>query len=117
MKCGVIRSQGRLIVARAWRADRPWSRLRGLLARAPLRADGTEALWLVPCGSIHTLGMRYPLDLVFLDRQGHVVDCQRDVMPWRMRRARGAHHTVELAAGALDQLKPAVGDAWRWEIA
>ncbi|WP_201314001.1 DUF192 domain-containing protein [Dyella sp. EPa41] len=117
MKCGVIRSEGRLIVPHAWRADRPWSRLRGLLGRAPLRVDRTEALWLVPCGSVHTIGMRYPLDLVFLDRKGGVIDWHEHVEPWRMRRKRGAHHTIEFAAGALGRLQPRLGEAWTWELA
>lgn len=117
MKCGVIRSDGRLIVPKAWRADRPWSRLRGLLGREPLRLDRAEALWLVPCSSIHTIGMRYSLDLVFLDRKGGVLDCQEHVQPWRMRRARGAHQTIEFASGALRHLSPKQGDAWTWESA
>ncbi|RAO77443.1 DUF192 domain-containing protein [Dyella jiangningensis] len=117
MKCGVIRSDGRLIVSTAWRADRAWSRLRGLLGREPLRADRGEALWLVPCGSVHTIGMGYPLDLVFLDRQGGVIDCHEHVGPWRVRGARGAHQTIEFASGALRRLKPRLGDAWTWELA
>ncbi len=117
MKCGVIRSDGRLIVPRAWRADRPWSRARGLLGREPLRVDRAEALWLAPCGSVHTMGMRYPLDLVFLDRKGSVIDCHEHVEPWRVRRARGAHQTVEFASSALSRLKPRLGDAWTWELA
>lgn len=115
MRCGVIRSGGQLIATKAWRADRPWSRLRGLLGRAPLNVERGEALWLVPCGSVHTIGMRYPLDLVFLDRSGGVIDCQEHVEPWRMRRARGAHQTIEFASGALSRLKPSLGDAWIWE--
>ena len=114
MRRGVIVRDGVPIVAQAWRADRPWSRLRGLLGRPPLAGEALQALWLVPCGGVHTVGMRYPLDLVFLDRAGHVLDCCAALRPWRMRACRGAHQTVELASGAIAVLEPAEGEIWQW---
>src|SRR5690606_32442088 len=80
---GVILRGGVPIVPLAWRADRPWSRMRGLLGRARLADGARQALWLVPCGSVHTAGMGYPLDIVFLDRGGRVLDCCEGVRPWR----------------------------------
>ncbi len=47
------------------------SRLAGLLGTAAI-ADG-EGLWIIPCRSVHTLGMRYPIDVAFLDARGIVV--------------------------------------------
>jgi len=52
--------------------------------------------------SIHTFGMRFPLDLVWLDRHRRVVRVDRDVPPWRVRSCRGARAVVEL---------PSAGDA------
>lgn len=114
MKCGAIVRNGRVIVPRAWRADDPWRRLRGLLARPPLGEAPGEALWLTPCGSVHTFGMGYPLDLVFLDRRGVVLDWCEGLRPWRARACHGARHTVELAIGAIAALGPSRGESWQW---
>ena len=51
-------------------ADGFFARLVGWMGRERLPQD--QALWLVPCRAVHTLGMRCALDLVFLDRQGRI---------------------------------------------
>jgi uncharacterized membrane protein (UPF0127 family) len=117
VKAGSIWRGAQLLVPQAWRADRPWSRARGLLGRSPLRACAAQALWLVPCGGIHTIGMGYALDVVFLDRDGRVLAWHEAVAPWRMRRCRGARQTVELAAGSVAALEPARGEVWQWRTA
>lgn len=114
MKQGSIYRDGQLIVPQAWCADRPWSRLRGLLGRSPLHDRALQALWLTPCGGVHTFGMSYALDLVFLDRSGRVVDCCESVSPWRIRQCRGARQTVELASGSIATLSPMLGEDWSW---
>lgn len=116
MKRGSIWRGSQLLVAQAWRADRMWSRARGLLGRPPLEPR-VQALWLVPCGGIHTLGMRYALDVVFLDRTGRVLAWHEAVAPWRARQCRGARQTVELAAGSLAGLELAQGETWQWRAA
>lgn len=73
------------------------ARLRGLLAR-PRLAPG-QALLLKPCNMVHTLGMRYPIDVVFLARDGRVLDVASAVAPWRMRVHWRAHCVLELAGG------------------
>ena len=114
MKQGAIIRNGQPIVPQAWRADRPWSRLRGLLARPPLRGDAAQALWLTPCGGVHTFGMGYPLDIVFLDRACRVLECCENLPPWRMCQRAGAWHTVELAPGSIATLVPVKGEEWAW---
>jgi uncharacterized membrane protein (UPF0127 family) len=67
-------------------------------------------LWLDPCGGIHTWGMQYPIDVVFLDRSLRVLAVRRAVPPWRMVFApRGTRSVVELPAGGAAALS--VGDA------
>jgi len=83
-------------------ADRPWSRMRGLLGRGGLEEG--EGLFLKPCGSVHTLFMRFPIDVVFLDRELSVLAVRPAVPPWRTARARGAKVTLELAAGEAARL-------------
>ncbi|RMH93827.1 DUF192 domain-containing protein [Lysobacter pythonis] len=111
MKRGLIRrDSGGIVVARVWLANRWWSRLRGLLLR-----PHQEALLLTPCASVHTFGMHYPLDLVFLDRQGRVCGWQSNLRPWRTATCRGAAATVEMHAGTLGTLAPRIGEHWEWQ--
>jgi uncharacterized membrane protein (UPF0127 family) len=52
-------------------ADTIFSRLRGFIGRLKLRAD--EGLWVVPSRGIHTLGLLFPLDLIYLDENNRVI--------------------------------------------
>jgi uncharacterized membrane protein (UPF0127 family) len=82
------------------RATTPLARLRGL---AGLRAiDARVGLELPRCRSVHTLGMRFALDLIWLDGDGAVVRVDRAVPPNRLRSCRRARSVVELAAGHAD---------------
>lgn len=117
MKRGVLMRDGRRLVESAGGAFGWWSRLRGLLFRRPLAADGSEALLIRPCNSIHTVGMRYALDVVFLDRGGTVLRVSEGVRPWRARIARGAHAVVELHHGAARRLAISPGDRIEWHAA
>ena len=89
-------------------ADRVLPRLKGLLGRRGL-APG-EGLLIVPAGSIHTLFMRFPIDVVFLDRELCVLRIVPALRPWRLTAARGARSALELAAGeaASRGLRPGV---------
>ena len=49
-------------------ADTPWQRMRGLLGYPPLQAD--QGLLIRPCNMVHTVGMRYPIDIVYIDATG-----------------------------------------------
>ncbi len=85
-----------------------WSRIKGLLGSRPL-AEG-EGLWLSPCKSIHTFFMGYPIDALFLDKEGrllHVVTLK----PWRLSRfVWGSVGVLELPAGTLARCETRTGD-------
>ena len=91
------------------RADRFISRLVGLLF-APALQPG-EGLLLVPCVSVHTAFMRYPIDVVFLDRAGVIRKIVPCLAPWRMAGCAGAHQTLELAAGEAARLEFVIGQS------
>jgi hypothetical protein len=75
-----------------------WKRLKGLLGTSKL--DKNEACWLMPCGSIHTIGMRYAIDVLFLDKQKKVIAIHNNMRPNKFSPLhRGAHSVLELAAG------------------
>ena len=90
------------------RANTRASRRRGLLGRDGLAAS--HALMLEPCGAVHTAFMRFPIDVVFVDRQGYVVKIVRNLPAWRIAVAPRARTTIEMAAGSLDHLDLAHGD-------
>jgi len=93
------RRTGQPIATRLLPAFDSAARRQGLLGRTGL-AEG-EALVLAPCSAIHTAFMRFPLDLIFLNRAGTVLKTAPDVPPWRIRAAWRGFAVVELAAGAL----------------
>ncbi|MFA6031017.1 MAG: DUF192 domain-containing protein [Elusimicrobiota bacterium] len=79
-------------------ADGLRSRLVGLLGRSALGRG--EGLWLVPCSQVHMFFMRFPIDVVFLDAKGRVLQVVRELRPWRVSPwVRGAHSALELPAG------------------
>jgi len=97
------------VVASAELADRSADRRRGLLGRDGLPPG--RGLLLRPCGSVHTFGMRFPIDVVFLDRGGRVLRVVERMGPRRL--AWGgwrAWQTLELPAGTMSQAGVAAGD-------
>jgi len=75
----------------------------------PLPEGG--GLVIEPCNSIHMFFMRYPLDIVFLDKVGEVLFMYRGIKPWRMGRVvRGARLAIELPEGSIERSGTEVGD-------
>ena len=70
-------------------------RLLGLAFSTSPRA---AALLLPRCRSVHTFGMRFPLDLFWLDARGEIARVDRGVPPWRMRRCGTASCVIEVPA-------------------
>ncbi|HSM62214.1 MAG TPA: DUF192 domain-containing protein [Longimicrobiales bacterium] len=90
-------------------ADRWWRRAIGLLGRTAL--DDGEGILLAPCRSVHTLGMRFPIDVAFLDAHGLVVSTSPALSPGRMARGgQGARATLELPSGTLATTSTRPGD-------
>jgi uncharacterized protein len=94
-------------------ADRPHTRLRGLLGRAELLPG--EGILIKPASSVHTFWMRYAIDVVFLDAEHRVVRVESGVPPRRIAGARGARSVLELAAGQARQRGLRAGDVLRVE--
>jgi uncharacterized protein len=73
------------------------SRRRGLLGRDDLAAG--RALILAPCNAVHTCFMRFPIDVIFVARDGRVLKIVEHLTAWRIAGSLRARATVELAAG------------------
>ncbi len=101
-------------VAVVARAEGWWAKGWGVLARRALPAG--QGLWLPGVASVHTVGVRFPLDLLFLDDHFRAVRLAPGTPPGRwLVRAPGAFHTLELGVGTLVGQVPAarLGEAWR----
>ncbi len=102
-------TRGSVVAERAGLALGAWDRLVGLLGRSEL-AEG-DGLWLEPCDSVHMLGMRFPIDVAFLDREGRVLRTVEPLRPWRATwPVRGGRSALELPAGTLRRTGTQPGD-------
>src|SRR5260370_1785596 len=79
----VNRTRGICLAENVRVARTHWTRLRGLIGTEKSAFRPGQALWIVPCRGVHTLAMQYPLDVVYLDQSGYVVNLQAGVKPWR----------------------------------
>lgn len=103
-----IRIGSKVAVADSW-----WQRFRGLLARPSLKSG--EGLLLMGCGSVHTVGMTYPIDVAFVDADGWVVKSYSRLRPWTVGLGGDeAVHALELPAGRLDETGTVPGDRLTW---
>lgn len=103
-----VRLGSRVMVADSW-----WRRLRGLLARPPMKNG--EGLLLLRCGSVHTAGMAYAIDVAFLDAEGRVVRSIAHLRPWRIGLGgTDAVHALELPAGRLEDTGTVPGVRLSW---
>lgn len=93
-------------------ADTFWRRLKGLLGTRSFPVG--QALIIQPCASVHTFGMQYVIDVVFLDVTHRVVKIVSNMKPNRIVIASKASYVVELAAGTVDRTGTAVGDVIEW---
>ncbi len=89
-------------------ADTFWSRFWGLMGRRALR--GGQGLLIRPCASVHTIGMRFAIDIAFLAADGTVLTVACGVQPMRAVRCRGARQVVELRSGLIRALGLTPGD-------
>ena len=97
--CRLVDERGEVRFGRCHVASGVVARTVGLLGTASLEPD--EALWIEPCASVHTLGMRFPLAVAFVAADGRVLRVVDPLPPWRAASARGARAVVEAAAGAF----------------
>lgn len=86
-----------------------YGRTLGLLSHKSL--DANEGLWLDRCWGVHTVGMKFPIDVVFLDDDFRIVSIRANVRAGRLAIAQAnANHVVELAAGTCENFDLLCGD-------
>lgn len=105
----VNRTRGTFLGVDIKRADRLGARLLGLYRHRNLSLG--DGVWLVPCNNIQTIGMKYSIDVVFLDAEYRVVRVCAHVKPGRIIWwVPDAHSAVEVPVGAVESSETRVGD-------
>lgn len=90
-------------------ASTPFKRMKGLLGRKSLGEK--EALIIKPCNSIHTFFMRFPIDVLFVDKDNKVIKAISNIKPFRISGVYfGAAFVVELSAGTIKRTHTAESD-------
>lgn len=85
------------------------ARFKGLMLKENI--DVTKGLLLAPCNSVHMFFMRFPIDVVFIDRYYKVVGIELALKPWRMSKVyKAAWYALELPAGRAKDSGVSVGD-------
>jgi uncharacterized protein len=102
-------TRGTVLATRLETAHTGPTRRKGLLGRDGLAAG--EGLWISPCESVHTFFMRFPIDLVYLDRERRIKKTRSAVGPWRLSVCFSAHSILELPAGTIRETQTERGDA------
>jgi uncharacterized membrane protein (UPF0127 family) len=92
-------------------ADGHWTRLRGLLGLSADDFRNGSGLWIVPCHGVHTLGMGFPIDVIYLDEALKVVHVEQNLRPWRVAPVRmQATSVIELPSHTIRETGTGVGD-------
>jgi hypothetical protein len=102
-------TKGNTVATQVILANTHTTRRKGLLGHESLKPD--EGMFLIPCRSVHTMRMKFPIDIVFVDKAYRVVKVMADVKPGRlMLRGKGGYATLELAAGTAAAKRVEAGD-------
>jgi uncharacterized protein len=106
-------SRGTVLADRADVADTSPQRKTGLLKHSKL--DMGEGLWIVPCEAVHTIGMKFPIDVLFLDKKRRVLKVRHAMPRWRFSGSLFAHSVLELPCGAAAATETVAGDQLEFE--
>jgi len=103
------RTRGAILASKVQLADTPRARRIGLLKHDRLEAG--EGLWIYPTQAIHTFGMRFAIDVAFIDRRMRVKRIYHQLRPFRLTSlVWSAKSVLELPSGSLADTQTAVGD-------
>lgn len=108
MARAVLDQEERTVIERLHVARSRRERMRGLLGRDSL-ADG-EGMWFPACRLIHTFGMKFAIDLVYLDERFEVCKIVAGLRPARLSACLAAESVIELSSGAARKLGLSRGD-------
>lgn len=105
------RTKGAYLATELSVAGTHWTRLIGLMALNGNEFGTGRGLWITPSHGVHTLAMRFPIDVLYLDKDGLVVHVESALKPWRVAPVRRqAASVLELPLDTLRATQTAIGD-------
>jgi uncharacterized protein len=104
-----IRINQTILADRALLADNFWASLKGLMGQTALPSG--SGLLLTPCQSVHTMFMRFPIDVIFIDKNGKILHLIESMKPWRIsKHLTKSRSVLELPAGTIAATATKLGD-------
>lgn len=96
-------------------ADSFFKRFKGLMfQKDPIKDEG---LWIVPCNAVHMFFMKFPIDVVLLNKQNEVLEIHHSLKPWRTTKpVKEAYSTLELPVGTIEKLEISKGKKIQWSV-
>lgn len=108
-------TRGKILADQAEVADTSRKRRIGLLKHDSLPPGG--GLWIVPCEGVHTFGMKFPIDVIFLDRAKKVLKVRAGMGPRRIALCLRAHSVLELPDRTAAAAETRAGDQLEFSAA
>ncbi len=103
------RTQGVPLATEVRLAGTIWTRMKGLLGRRDFPPG--KGLWIRPSQGVHTIGMAFPIDVAYLDRDGRILRVYHQLAPFRVAAlSMKTRSVLELPAGTLSRTQTTVGD-------
>jgi uncharacterized membrane protein (UPF0127 family) len=106
-------TRGTVLADRADMANTSATRRKGLLKHTGLEPG--EGLWIAPCEGVHTFGMKFTIDVVFLNKNKKVVKTSPNMVKRRIAFSFRAYSVLELPAGTLALTGTVAGDQLEFE--
>jgi len=103
----------KLILEDVMLTTNPFERMRGLLGHPPLNPD--QGLLLRPCSSIHTIGMSFPIDIVFINQHWRIQKLFSNLGKFRLVWCKNSHMVLETMAHTIARWELKPDDVLRWE--
>jgi len=107
------RDRGTILAEKAEVADTSAKRRTGLLKHSGLEPG--EGLWIAPCEAVHSFGMKFAIDVVYLDRKKRVRKIRKEMVPRRLSACLSAHSVLELPVGMIESSRTEPGDQLEFE--
>jgi len=105
------RTRNAYLATRLSIAGTHWSRLRGLMGKDAASFPAGDGLWIVPSRGVHTLAMKFPIDVLYLDTNKLVVHVEQNLKPWRVAKvSMNTASVLELPGDTLKSSGTVIGD-------
>jgi uncharacterized membrane protein (UPF0127 family) len=105
--------RGTVLAEAADVADTSAKRRTGLLKHTKLEPGA--GLWIAPCEAVHSFGMKFAIDVVYLDRKKRVRKVRKEMVPRRLSACLTAHSVLELPVGVIEASRTEPGDQLEFE--